>query len=233
MILTTVCSKLGNYVVYLNVMVYSLRFSGLDKRTAPLYIFNDLIEPEDKKKLRKMWNVKFINVNTDIYKEKGKEQPKFWSLESFNPIHYKRPEDVLFLDCDLITIRDITGIDKFFAPGLSLMRERGRACYNAGVVCINSKHISGKQYKQLLDHPMDWAEFGHDQQIINKVFDHQISELPKYYNMMVGHQDEFANMDEAGIVHYIHKPDRTMSQELVGKQYIDIWNRYNEEMNNV
>jgi lipopolysaccharide biosynthesis glycosyltransferase len=229
--LATVISKQENFIYYARVMIHSLKASGFDRARYPLYIFTDGLLKEDEAFLRKLWNVKFIKVDKVKYKTNKKESPKFWALEAFNPDHYKKRENILFLDADLIITQDITGIKKYFT-GISMMRERGRACFNSGVVCINKKYITKKLYNEMIGFPMNWKEFGHDQQILNKVFNKTISELPKKYNMFVGFRDEFNEVKEAKIIHYIHKPDRKESESIIGTKYMNIWKEYHKGMLN-
>jgi lipopolysaccharide biosynthesis glycosyltransferase len=232
MILTTVCSKAENFIYYLRVMVHSLKVSGFDRRTTPLYVFTDGLLKKDETFLKKLWNVKFIKVDKAKYKKLDKDNPKFWALETYNPVHYKKKEDVLFLDADLLIIKDITGIKKFMKSGITMWRERGRACFNSGVVCINKSKITKKIYTDLINYPINKKEFGHDQQALNNYFHPTINELPKFYNMFVGWRDEEKDISNVGIVHYIHKPDRQKTHQLINPVYMRLWNDYYQGMLN-
>ena len=208
-----------NYLTMAQVALRSLRLnSGFD---IPCYIFcTDNADPsQDYQSIDYRTDALFAlydnliiqKVDTEKYKQYGKEWPGYWSHEVFNIKGYDR---VIFSDADVICLGKLTDLP---VVDLGMVFENPRNQFFAGFLSVGKKYLNAETYNAVLKHQKKPGTWGRDQAVYNEYFKKgEITELPGKYTTVTNKK-----CDDIRMLHYIFKPGPT---SRLSPDYRKLWN---------
>jgi len=218
----TVCTE--NVYYNLRVFLHSLVRNG-GVKDIPFIIFTTYMRQEIREEIKTIYgdNVEFRIIDFDKYDKVGKYQPQYFSFEAFTLSEYDK---VVFFDCDLLCLKNISGIFDT-AERIGMAHELRRDCFNAGVIVLGKEMLNQNEYYKLIGCSAPDYIFGRDQKVYNYLYGGIIEMIPRKLNTLVSEIDDV----DCNILHYIHKPLSGNSKERMSALQYDTWISYLEDLN--
>lgn len=191
---------IDHYCIYAVALLRSLKEQN-PGFSHPVVIASDsTLKKAHRSKLKAVYkDIEFHYRNEEEYTRYNKGNPKYLSLEAFNPaLQFKK---VLLLDTDLICRGSIDGLVTKHNDGIYMWREPVRKCWNSGIVVINKRFLAASWYKRLVRAKHD-GRFGNDQAIMNMVFDGIVKPLEPNVQRFAGKD---AHHGYCVFLHFIYK----------------------------
>jgi hypothetical protein len=175
----------------------------------------------DKRKLKALYpSIVVKQIGEKPYVNAGKSTAQYWRYEMFADYDYDR---VIFLDADLLCLKDISGLTEIDCDIGTTEQSEGRGDWNWGVFIVGKKYMTRSIYNQLMAaKPNKALSVQEPMHILTRMFRDVVYRIPQTYNQIV---PPLKGPPKDAIIHYIYKP-LTDLERLIQPEYLELWQQY-------
>lgn len=187
--------------------------------------FNFTLSEFSRKRIKKVLpNVKFLDIDIDLFLSRKKIAPLYWSIMCFSLYEYDK---VLFMDTDMLVLSDIS--DLFLLDcDFGICKVKGFSNVsdlNGGLFLIGENYLNKEMFEFLLNDSADLEKYVGPQESYKRLALKGFYDIGEIYNSGVP-GTYFEDIPKVKILHYMYKPDTVFSSDKIDPRFTEFWLKY-------
>lgn len=187
------------------------------------WVIDSGLTKKNIKQINDLYPVSIIKCDEELYKESGKENKKFRSVEMFRITGYDK---VIQLGADALLLNRVDELVKEDCDIGMPKEKRRQDMFSSGIMVIGKKYLNDETYRALLKADYSHVEmFGNDMKLYNCFFKGKITELNYYYDVVNCEWDlDCFDLGKTVFLHYCHKPQARRNKMPMWLYHL--WDKY-------
>jgi len=169
-------------------------------------------------------NVKFLDIDVDLFLSRKKISPHYWSVMCFSLYEYDK---VLSMDSDMLVLSDISDLFSLDC-NFGICKIKGFSNVydlNGGLFLIGKNYLNKEMFEFLLNDSADLEKAVGPQESYKRLALKGFYDIGEIYNSGVP-GTYFENISKVKILHYMYKPNTVFSSDKIDPRFTEFWLKY-------